>query len=132
MPNTISKELAERLHELGVKKESYFAWVTVNGKINVMHDDGRWKIHHGPAYTSDELLDMLPATLEDDEGMKFDLNMWKSGISTLYVAYWWDEDTRHSSDTKITTLSGQNFAEVLGEMLAYLLTHGLLSPEKLN
>lgn len=133
-PHTISKELAERLHGLGVKTKSYWYW------CNILNTETGWNwqllargpqgIEAFPAYTSDELGEMLPEEITGDEGMRFDLNIWKT--EGWNVAYWWDEDSRRSSGMVNNTEKANTLAEAMGLTLEYLLTHGLLSPEKLN
>lgn len=59
----VSLDLAKRLKELGVKQESYFAWVTVNGNVKPMYDDGYWNSKIAAAFTVAELGEMLPDTI---------------------------------------------------------------------
>ena len=52
---TISLDNAQRLQELGVTRESYF-WYDKDGRNSIIDR----KFHKYPAYTADELGEMLP------------------------------------------------------------------------
>jgi len=123
----VSLELAKKLKELGVKQESLFWWRMLT------KEDG-WEIWDSPsdaggyecfsAFTVAELGEMLPEVLKDDEGIRFNLNIWKDS-DVWYVSYWWEEDTRRSSDMKIETFFEYTEADARAKMLIYLVENGL-------
>lgn len=126
-PHTISRELAERLHALGVRKESYFEWRRFDWGWNVGKTQSMvGELEFFPAYTSDEIGAVLP---------------WSIGGRVLFVAK--SSDGSFSAFFQENSLGfpvdmgvfiedqgGETLAEAMGLMLAYLITKGLVDVTK--
>lgn len=129
-------ELSKKLKELGVKQESEFEWYTHNNKENeawVTNDPGEYATFGdeliASAFTVAELGEMLPDSIEGDEGMKFDLDIWRDRETKGYViSYWWDEDTRKKSDMQIQSFESKSLADAMAKMLIYFLENKLIAP----
>lgn len=111
-----SLELAKRLKELGVPKESYFKWHSVKGDREkdcyVTHDDAGYGYELCAAFTVAELGEMLPHKYQMVKGV--------SGDSWLVC-----------QNGKM--LTGPNsiaktLADAMAQMVIYLIENKLVSP----
>lgn len=123
----IPLDLAKRLKALGVKQESYFSWVEVNGTVE-LRDATKHELVASfykqavhtyetvyAAFTVAELGELLPPFYRSmDVGR---LNGTKS---------WWEVKEWQEKDIKKEFYS-ENEAEARGLMLAYLLENNLLA-----
>jgi hypothetical protein len=129
-----SLELSKELKELGVKQDGIFYWDDRQKKVCLSNwgepgDLGKYPLIQSfcfSAFTSGELGDILPSTIEADEGMKFDLNIWKDRVF-WNVDYWWDEDTRKKSDLHFERMYDKSLAGAMAKMLIYLLKNNLIT-----
>lgn len=127
---TVSLELSKQLKDAGYPQSvSEFNWIRVDERVELSHKDHEYLLADYKSSiekecvspTADEILDQLPNEIVGDEGMKFDLDIWKDNDHNSWViSYWWDEDTRHKSDTKIQSFEHSTLAEAVAKMWLYL------------
>src|SRR5436853_3088941 len=97
---TVSLELAKQLKEAGYPQEGFhFNYISCYGGepfLSPPYQDSHQIVYSSPM--ADEILDKLPnEIIGDDEGMRFDLNIYKGVADVWAVCYWWDEDSRRKS-----------------------------------
>lgn len=127
IPSTTSKELSERLKALGVPQRSAFHWMRYSSKHEYELTFG----FLGPtesadtesciaAFTAEELGEILPDQIDG-----YDFLTLKLSASNGWACYYREYDTGHN---KYSTQAPTE-AEARGEILFYLLTHGLLQAD---
>jgi len=83
------------------------------------------------AFTVAELGEMLPVEIISDEGVRYDLNIWKSKEG-WNVAYWWDEDNRRIVKTMSITFNEKNLADAMARTLISLIEQDLYDPQNIQ
>lgn len=144
---TISFETAQKLQELGVKKESYMAFLIdecsgIEGsepydllpydRVPQIGDHKTWR-----AYTLDEILGMLPHSLKDENEIPFFLAIEKRyfAASKFYDIGYFEGFDSLSSDAResgcIIKITNRNAAEAAAQLLMWCIENNHLKPEGL-
>jgi hypothetical protein len=115
-----SLDLSKKLKELGVKKESYFAW------FNIPYAE-KWEVMLQtksliglPCYTASELLELLPKFI-DKNGLNYSFGIVPSGEKEWYVGY---NDKLNKIELK--NLWDKNICNALAKMVIYLTENKIL------
>jgi hypothetical protein len=133
----VNLELAKQLKEAGYPQESLFYWVVYNDDdldsfMNIVVSKNEiQEIVVPPRYflaasTSSEIGEKLPIDLILDEGMRFDLNIYRDGGGDWVICYWWDEDSRRLTDLHIENIVDKSLMNGLARMWLYLKQNNLL------
>lgn len=112
----VSLEIAKKLKELGVKQESYFFWVIVNGSWVISGGyellDEELRMETYSAFTVAELGEMLPE---------------KCFVTDKQDGKWWNVKYLDPHDvSKNYTTAHEGEADARGKMLIYLLENNLI------
>jgi hypothetical protein len=129
----VSLEYAKRLKELGVYADTYFHWAFnpfAHGQEWFLDDEN---LAYDPdysisAFTVAELGELLPIEIFGVEGMRYDLNIWKSKEG-WNAAYWWDEDSRRRVKTMSITFNEKNLVDAMARTLISLIEQDLYDPQ---
>jgi len=114
---TINLENAKRLQELGVTKDSHFFYDEVTGQL--ADTDNRFA-YEAPAYTADEIGDMLPRICEYGKAKS------KSGRG-----YWCDYNPLDENDHGNTT-SSEILTDAMALMLIWLIENKYVEVGEIN
>lgn len=142
-----NQNLSERLKKLGVPQKSYASWcrdLTFGDQKNfgkraferefdvvpndMVPEDMAYEVICS-AFLSGELMELLPKEIIGDEGMRFDLNIYSNKKGGFEICYWWDEDSRHSSNMSFSTYVSSeknSFADICGELLCDLIENKII------
>jgi hypothetical protein len=146
---TIEFETAKKLDELGVKKNAYFVWFIDNynweneqtlGIIDIYNEAifdmdlnpdtivPRTEIKgYYPAYTLDEILEMLPRRIKDNYGYCF-LIIGKIDDQGIGLSY----SRIPVADGHIIEFRGKNPAEAAAQLLIWCIENNYITKEEIN
>lgn len=128
---TVSLELSKELKKAGYPQKGERNWRYNENPNDAMlvefpFESSRFEFCAAP--TADEILDILPFDIIGDEGMRFDLNIYRElNFGRWVVCYWWDEDSRRKSGEKIENIEANTLADAAALMWLYLKEKELLS-----
>jgi hypothetical protein len=133
-----SLDLAKKLHELGVKKDSTFVWKSYDGEyyqvkfisFNLCLDDELY-----PAYTASELGDMLPSSLEVNDSSSSFLYCCKHSDDNWTIEYRYNRIINDGLVDEVTYVYSNchedTESNARATMIIYLIENGLISVTKL-
>lgn len=125
----VSKNLSKRLWELGLRNRADKFWIINNhdGKSRISSEglliEPSMFAKQYPAYSTDELLEVLPDYIYDAGYM---LTIVKTDVNRYWVNY-----PNHAGEVLcgLPEFVDKNLAEALGKLCEYLLTHGFTFQE---
>ena len=130
-PKVTSLELSKRLKSLGVSQESLWYWI----KITPFGTNEKYYVvinHNNPAtkkdidisaFTSDELMDSLPWTVNTKSKFGVELVVIKDKDAKGYCATYDDGNLETSPDASAKTLS-----DALAKLKIHLIKEGIIKP----
>lgn len=130
---TTSPELSKKLEELGINQKSHFWWcfgvsncsktAYIATENEIMASDGLTCKPQFKAYTLDEILEMLPSTI-NYEHEKICLIVDKNHVLDLYVFGYDYKYNPYYIDRMVCNFRNKNPAEAAGQLLVWCIENG--------